>query len=420
MLFSSVPYIHIPEDLRREIGEMLSILVNQHYRYTEPLFARLEQAGVFLGNGFFAVAVIQESSPVVTREELDRLLPDLEQACRALLRTPLYYGVQANGTLHLILCYPRAEKDGEAHNRIVSQLFADFTSIRRSLAQSHPALHILISDVFFGESELYLAANSLHHAIEYDAFLTEKPSVVQLSTERQLHGAFVEDFHVYRRLSNQTVERLTAEDCNLTELSGAIVDQLIRNSSPSMESVHHHIQMFVLTLTEQLGSSGLVDSAYIREHHIVRKSMAFETEAELRGAMEGIVRELHRQYLMLTAIGKQRQIQTVRDYVEAHISDCNLSVNMLAELFALSPSQLTKQFRRYYAVSLHQFIQTTRLQKAKALIAAHPDWTLQKISDAAGYIDTSTMYRVFKKVDGTSPGTLKQQVLHGGAKTDHG
>lgn len=416
MFFSSALYVHIPEELRREVGEMLSILINQHYRYTKPLFAKLEQAGVFLGNGFFAVAVVQLDSPVLLQEELERLLPKLEQACQSYLQTPLYFGVQANGTLHLILCYPRAEKTEETHDQIVSQLFSDFTAVHQSLKQEYTKLHILISDVFFGESELYLAANSLHHAIEYDAFLTEKPSVVQLSTERQLHGAFVEDFHVYRKLSNHTVQQLTAVDCNLTELSNAIVDELIRNSSPSMESVHHHIQMFVLTLTEQLGASGLVDSAYIREHHIVRKSMAFETETELRIAMEGILRELHRQYFMLTAIGKQRQIQTVRDYVEAHISDCNLSVNMLAELYGISPSQLTKQFRRYYAVSLHQFIQTTRLQAAKALITAHPDWTLQEISNAAGYIDTSTMYRVFKKVDGTSPGVLKQQVLHGGER----
>ena len=232
-------------------------------------------------------------------------------------------------------CYPRAEKAGESHDRIVSQLYSDFNGIHQALMQGHPDLHILISDVFFGESELYLAANSLNHAIEYDAFLTEKPSVVQLSTERQLHGAFVEDFHVYRKLSNQTVEQLTAEDCDLVQLSNSIVDQLIENSSPSMESVHHHIQMFALTLTEQLETSGLVDAAYIREHHIVRKCMAFETEAELRGTMEGIIRELHRQYQMLTAIGKQRRIQSVRDHVEQHISDCNLSVNLLAERFGV-------------------------------------------------------------------------------------
>lgn len=33
MFFSSALYVHIPEELRREVGEMLSILINQHYRY---------------------------------------------------------------------------------------------------------------------------------------------------------------------------------------------------------------------------------------------------------------------------------------------------------------------------------------------------------------------------------------------------
>lgn len=410
MLFSSLPYSHIPEIKRRKLGEMLSILINQHYRYTKPLFDKLERIGVFLGNGFFAVAIIRESSLVTYPD--DRFLPILEQACQHHLRTPLYYAVSSNGTLHLILCYPRTQKTKEAHDQIVAQLFSDFSALQNELTNSHPKLRILISDVFFGESELYLAANSLHHAAEYDDFLTEKSSVVQLSTERQLHGAFVEDFYVYRKLSNQTVEQLTADGCDLSLLSNSIVDTIIQNSSASMESVHHHIQMFLLTFTEQLGSSGLVDAAYIQQHHIIRKSMAFETETELRIAIEGIIRELHKQYLTLTAIGKQQQIQAVRNYVTEHISDCNLSVNMLADQCGISPSQLTKQFRRYYAISLHQFIQMTRLQTAKQLIASHPDWTLQEISKAAGYIDVSTMYRVFKKVDGTSPGVLKYQTLH--------
>ena len=57
----------------------------------------------------------------------------------------------------------------------------------------------------------------------------------------------------------------------------------------------------------------------------------------------------------------------------------------------------------------------TRLQKTRALIAAHSDWTLQQVSREAGYADTSTMYRAFMKVDGTSPGAIKNQVLHGEA-----
>lgn len=202
------------------------------------------------------------------------------------------------------------------------------------------------------------------------------------------------------------------ETCDINALSDFIVDTIIQNSSVSMESVHHHIQMFVMTFTEQLSSSGVVDSAYIRQHNIVRRSMGFETETELRCAVQGIVGELHRQYTMLTASGKRRQIQAVREYVVSHISDCNLSVNLLAEQFSISPSQLTKQFRRYYAVSLHQFIQATRLQTAKQLIVEHPDWTLQKIGVFAGYIDISTMYRAFKKVDGTLPGVLKYQQMH--------
>lgn len=413
MLFSSMPYVRIPDELKNEESEIFPILLNQHYRYTKLLFSKLERMGLFLGNGGFVVAAVQESTHVILQPALQKLIPDLEMSCRKSLHTPLYYCVQANGTPHIILCYPRAEQTVDTIEKIRKQLYSDFLAILQEMKREHPDLRILISDVFFGEAELYLAANSLHHAIEYDAFLTQKPQLVQLSAERQLHGAFVEDFYVYRKLCNRVTEHLISVDCDQREISGAIVDELICNSSPSMESVHHHIQMFILTLSEQLSTSGLIDSAYIQHHHIVRKCMAFETEAELREAMDAVIGELRKQYEMLTAIGNRRQIQTARNYVEKHITDCSLSVNMLADKYHISPSQLTQQFRRYYGVSLHRFIQDTRLQKAKNFIMVHPDWTLAEVSRYAGYTDASTMYRAFMKIDGTAPGRLRQQIKHG-------
>ena len=85
-------------------------------------------------------------------------------------------------------------------------------------------------------------------------------------------------------------------------------------------------------------------------------------------------------------------------------------MNQLAERFSVSPSQLTLRFRRYFGVSLLQYIQAQRLCRAKELIGQHPDWPLREIASAAGYLDISTMYRAFKRVDGISPGRLKAQI----------
>lgn len=405
MLFSSIAGKSAEETGEEEA---LSIILNQHYRYTKGLFDRLEREGVFLGNGSFAVAVLQEGGPVMTRARQQKLGEQLEPLCRELLSAPVYYVLSSNGTIHFILCYPRADGSAQDHDRIKGQLYGDFTALLAALEPEFPALSALVSDVFHGEAELFLAANSLHHAMEYYVFREHAPKVIAMDTEEMLHGAFVENFGAYRKLSNQMAQELTEDRREIGELSDQLVDQLLDHCAPTMESLHHHIQMFALTFTEHLSTSGIVDAVHMQQHKIVRRCMAFETERELRENTENLLSELRQQYRTLKAVGNRTRMQQVRDYVDEQISDPQLSVNQLAERFSVSPSQLTGQFRRYYAVSLHGYIQSRRLGLAKELMDQHPYWSMAKVSQAAGYTDISTMYRVFKKVDGVSPATRRQ------------
>ncbi len=391
-----------------EIHRLFHVILSNHYRIAAPCFTELEQAGVFLGNGGFSVAAVQQPIPEAFSRAGEEAAGAIASAIREKLRTPSYHIFDMCGRLYLLLCYPRMTDSIEARQAISSQLTADLTEIQASLESLFSGVSFLVSGVFQGESSIFLAANSLEHAMEYYAFLEEQPPVVLLNPEQQLHGAFVEDFYVYRKLSNQAVDLLTKTDCDLAALTERILSAILKNSSPSIESVHHHVQMFILTFTELLSTSGLVHASFISRSHIVRRSMIFETRSGLQATMTQILTELRRQYLALTAVGKQHQIQSVREYVLRHITDKALSVSGVAAHFHVASSQLTSQFQRYYAISLHHFIQAARLQQAKLFISAHPDWNLTEVAEAAGYTDISTMYRAFRKLDGTTPGKLKQ------------
>lgn len=406
MLYSS--HVSVSPDLLERTERRLSVILSQHYRYTEPLFAALERDGVFLGNGCFAVAVAGTDVPILPEQEAEALAHSLSALCRTILHTPVFYILSVAGVVHLLLSYPRFQPDEAGRNAIAGQLEEDFRSIIHSLSDVISNPHVLVSDLFTGESEVFMAANSLHHAMEYYDFRTEQPALILLNAEQQLHGAFVEDFQAYRMLSGRAMERMTAEDCDLSALSNAIADEILRNSAPSMESVHHHIQMFALTFTEQLSTSGLVDSAYMQARHIVRRFMGFETESQFRSVLQELIEDLHRQYRNLTSVGNRLLMQQVREYVIENIRDSSLSVNMLSDQFSVSPSQLTGQFRKYFDQTLYQFIQSTRLRCAEDLLAEHTDWSVREVSEAAGYIDISTMYRAFQKYTGTTPGMRKR------------
>ena len=406
--FHNVPEADLPA-----IGNLLDTISLNHFRKTVPCFDALEQHGIFLGDGGFLVALVQED-PAAPVSPGDTDFPRrLVRAARQSLRTPLWYCYTVGGRLYLLICCPRLSEQDPGLSARLSALREDFSKLTAQLLPDAPALRILVSDIQFGAAGIFRCFNNLHHALEYYDFRTEKEPLRYLDTEQALHGAFAESLSLYRQLSVQIAELLNRE--TEEHIAAIICDRIIAGSAPTMESIHHHVQLFMLTFTDYLGSSGLVDSSYIQNRRIHYRAFAFETEADFRRTMQTLMAELKRQHRVLRAVGRGQHIQRIREYILEHITTPNLTVAQLSEHFCISTTQLGKQFRHYYGLSPYQFIQRSRLLEAQGLIQKHPDWTMAKIAEAAGYSELSTMYRAFQRHGGMTPGALQATVRAGTA-----
>lgn len=393
------------------IGNLLDTISLNHVRNTGPCFDALEQYGIFLGGGGFLVALVQEDPAAPISPAGTDFPRQLVRAAGQSFRAPLWYCYTVAGRLYLLICCPRlSEQDPELSGRL-SQLREDFSDLTQQLLPAAPALRVLVSDMQFGEAGIFRCFNNLHHALDYYDFRTEKAPLRFLDTEQALHGAFAESLSLYRQLSVQIAELLNRE--SEAHIAAIICDRIIAGSAPTMESIHHHVQLFMLTFTDYLGSSGLVDSSYIQTHRIQYRAFAFETEADFRRTMQTLMAELKRQHRVLRAVGRGQHIKRIREYILEHITTPSLTVAQLSEHFGISAAQLGKQFRRYYGLSPYQFIQHSRLLEAQELIRKHPSWTMAKIAEAAGYSDLSTMYRAFQRHGGMTPGALQATVRAG-------
>jgi YesN/AraC family two-component response regulator len=101
--------------------------------------------------------------------------------------------------------------------------------------------------------------------------------------------------------------------------------------------------------------------------------------------------------------------QLVIAYVTAHYSDENLNISTIGEAFGLTPSYLSKQFKTQTGEALLEFINKTRLEHAKRLLA-DPTQTLSvsEIARQVGYADINTFNRIFKKYEGITPSKFKE------------
>ena len=176
-----------------------------------------------------------------------------------------------------------------------------------------------------------------------------------------------------------------------------IVQTLRRNASFSIESLHRQMQSFSLILLDHLTGEAVIDDSFLQKEQIPGRIMGGDSESAYTANLTEILTQLHERRRELNQVFNTRRLRAVHLYVEEHIGDMELSVSQIAEDMGVNRSQLTAEFRAYYGLSLLEFIQSKRLERARLLIESHPSQGLEQISREAGYCTLSTMYRAFQK-----------------------
>lgn len=105
----------------------------------------------------------------------------------------------------------------------------------------------------------------------------------------------------------------------------------------------------------------------------------------------------------------------ILDYVEAHLKEINLCNTMIADNFTMNPKYLSRFFREQNGINLTDHINSRRLEAAKELL--RKGVTVKEISEKVGYGHSVTFIRVFKKMEGMTPGKYREWFLSPNSST---
>lgn len=94
-------------------------------------------------------------------------------------------------------------------------------------------------------------------------------------------------------------------------------------------------------------------------------------------------------------------LQQIHQYIQDRFAE-PLSLDFLADHFAISSSYLSRSFKKRYQIGLVDFITQVRMEKARQLIQSSP-LPLTEIAAAVGIPDPKYFSRVFKRAVGCSP-----------------
>lgn len=128
--------------------------------------------------------------------------------------------------------------------------------------------------------------------------------------------------------------------------------------------------------TSQLGRTIHQDQAYFRNTMITIQTMYYEKS-------------------------NKDVYSLVKSYVDNNFHR-NITLSHVANKFKLSPSHLSKQFKKRYNINFQVYMKMLRIEKAKQLLTLK-DAKVSKVYDEVGFENMEHFSRVFKKTVGMSP-----------------
>jgi two-component system, response regulator YesN len=98
----------------------------------------------------------------------------------------------------------------------------------------------------------------------------------------------------------------------------------------------------------------------------------------------------------------ERNVQAVRDIIEARCGDCTLSATSIAGMMRMSPVYLGKLFRDHCGQSISEYLTSVRMEKARELLRG-TDCTVKDLASRVGIDNPRFLFTKFKQHFGVTP-----------------
>lgn len=135
--------------------------------------------------------------------------------------------------------------------------------------------------------------------------------------------------------------------------------------------------------------------------------------------------EIHNGYIEVNQMNKEQisseleddvqddicSIEKITEMINENLSDVNLSVASLAELLKISPSYLSRFFKHKMGIGVLEYIHLQRVKLTKKMLMENRDLKVKDVAEIVGFFNISTFIRVFKKIEGVTPGQFRDSLL---------
>ena len=105
--------------------------------------------------------------------------------------------------------------------------------------------------------------------------------------------------------------------------------------------------------------------------------------------------------------GKKQNLQEIKEYLDTHFTE-KITLDHLSEKFYINKFYLTRVFKEQFGQSVTAYLVQLRITQAKRMLR-FTDHNMEAIAQDCGLSDANYFARLFKKVEGISPGEYRRQ-----------
>jgi AraC-type DNA-binding domain-containing proteins len=191
------------------------------------------------------------------------------------------------------------------------------------------------------------------------------------------------------------------------EIVNKIFENNFSNISITVQMAKCLMYNFVGTMVKTLNDmTNVLEGNFIEEQNVVKRLLESESVLNMKTELMDILEEVCA-FIVSKKKTKNGVAQRLISYIDDNYHDCNLSISSIGDHFDITPAYISTIFKQETGEGLLDFINRTRLEKAKQLLR-EDKISIAQIAQEVGFTSSGALIRTFKRYEGVTPGKFKE------------
>ena len=385
------------DDLHRQLADHSIIFTSDQFAV---MICRVEKI-VDLFTGSDSVARTQNLVSFVVRNVLEELINEKNRC---------YFVEIGNSLVCLVNYQPRSGQSTDVCDQI-DELEKIAVIAANLIAENFQAqLSIAISNTQTSADSIHAAYLQALDAEEYKTLMAYEDNVILYRTLQQ--GSRT-DYGSGSSFENERkfINFISAGDfANARSVINEIFDEDFPEYCRSLQVAKYHMFGLVSFMLKAIGEiRPALDAQFFKESDPVSRLLNSRSIVDLQQQVNLIFDQIE-QHLIDRKIGPHTdKADEIVEYVKNNCFNTSLSITELTEVFSISRSHISRIFNKKVGVGFVEYIHKLRVEKAKELLL-NPELSIKRISEIVGFNNSTALIRVFRNVEGVSPGIYRNNM----------